>query len=212
MSSRKKGAIIVIAFVTYAFPWLCSAMEKAGEYTIGKTYPVVESDIYDELMAKVRSYDWSKVFDKDRFVEKVKKWKPSVISLSRAPENRTFTVDLTWTLPYDIKDIDGKVIYPKGYIFNPLDYVVMPTQLVIINGEDEDQVKWFKSSPYGKAPAVMLLITDGSWFELSSKLKRAVYWAVPQIIEGFRIKHLPSVVYQKGNRMVVEEVKIDEKE
>jgi conjugal transfer pilus assembly protein TraW len=213
-----KVAVIVFA-ITVTYTTNLIAIEKevtkggevtgGGEVTVGKTYPVIEPDMYEELMSKVKQYDWSKVFDKEKILDKVKKWHPgrSKLPLCEVPD-RVFKVDLTWTLPYDIKDIDGNIIYPKGYTFNPLDYVVMPAKLVIINGEDINQVKWFEKSRYKGAPGVMLLITDGSWYDLSVRFKQAVYVALPEIIKRFRITCVPSLVEQEGNMMKVTEVNV----
>jgi len=139
----------------------------------------------------------------------VTNFKPQdMTALRTAEKNTTFTVDMTYILQHDIPDGKGGILYPKGYTFNPLDYVVFPNTLIFINGSDRRQVEWFKASTYYKDPKVMLLITDGSFKELSEELKRPVYYAKREIVERFKLRAVPSVVVQKGRNMEVREIAI----
>ena len=56
---------------------------------------------------------------------------PDKGALPRARRDRTFPVDLTYTTSIDVPDGKGGILYPKGYIFNPLDYVIYPKTLVV---------------------------------------------------------------------------------
>ena len=56
-----------------------------------------------------------------------------------ARKERTFLVDMTYTLDRDIADEKGNVVYPKGYTFNPLDYITYPGTLVILDGNSPTQ-------------------------------------------------------------------------
>ena len=78
--------------------------------------------------------------------------------------------------------------------------------LVIINGTDPDQVKWFAASEYDKRLDVTLLLTEGSFGAVSKRISRPLFYADRKMIERLKLKAVPSVVKQKGRLMEVTEV------
>jgi len=83
---------------------------------------------------------------------RLRDYKPADLQqLPKATKDNQKIVDMTYTLPADLLDADGKTIYPKGFTFNPLDYVTFRRGLVILNGNDSEQLRWFEKSPYTKA-------------------------------------------------------------
>lgn len=177
---------------------------------LGRTYDIVEPDVYDEIMERVKQVDWKRILNPEEMLKKVKSWKPDkLVNLPYASKDRVFSVNLTWTLPHDIKDINGNIIYPRGYTFNPLDYVHYPFTLVVIDGKNPLHVKWFKKK-YGSDPGVKLLITDGHFYELALELKRPVYYAYSEIVERFSLKAVPSEIRQKGNLLEVREYVVNQ--
>lgn len=180
---------------------------------VGTTYPVSEKDALQEIEERARQIDWGKYLNKDKMKKVLTNFKPEDMAvLKTAERSKTFTVDMTYTLEHDIPDGKGGILYPKGYTFNPLDYVVFPNTLVFINGSDRRQLEWFKASAYYKNHEVMLLITGGPFHELSEELKRPVYYAKKKIVERLRLKAVPSVVIQKGRNMEVKEIAIKRNE
>jgi conjugal transfer pilus assembly protein TraW len=178
--------------------------------TVGQTYSVKEKDALTDIEEHVRATDWKKAMDKKKAKEKIENFKPEGLpSLPRAKENRSYLVDMTWTLPYDIPDGKGGILYPKGYSFNPLDYMNLPNTLVVLNGDDKKQVEWFQSSKYVNDPAVMLILSDGSYSKLMHKLKRPVFYANERIASRFNLQNVPAVVKQKGKFMEVTEYDVE---
>lgn len=177
----------------------------------GATYPIAEKDALTEIEERAKQVDWEKAIKKDKMEKAIKNFKPGGIKqLPRAADSRVFHVDMTYTLEVDIKDKDGKVLYPKGFVFNPLDYVHNPgTIFVVLNGADPSQVKWFKNSRYMSDLNVTLMITDGSYYELSKQLKRPVFYAIHGVIERFELQFVPSIIQQKGRYMEVNEIDVD---
>ncbi len=177
----------------------------------GVTYPIAEKDALKEIEERAKQVDWHKVIKKDKMEAAIKNYKPGGIKqLPRAADSRVFHVDMTYTLEVDIKDKDGNVLYPKGFVFNPLDYVKNPgTIFIVINGADSSQVNWFKKSRYVNDPNVTLMITDGSYYELSKQLKRQVFYAIHDVIKRFELQYVPSIIQQKGRFMEVNEIDVD---
>jgi len=174
-----------------------------GKY--GATYPIIEEDAISQLKKAIAKYDWEKFKIKQK--EKIKNFKPKdLVDLPVAKEDKVFKVDMTGAIKEDIIGRDGEVIYPKGYRYNPMEYVFMRRIIVFINGKDEKQIEWYKKSPYPTDMRTMLLITDGSYLDVRKKLNTlTVYYANREIIERMGIKAVPSVAVQKGTELEVQE-------
>ncbi len=195
----RRTGLAVIALVL----GISSAQAKViGTY--GTTYRITERDALAEIEERARQVDWNKVLDK----RKVENYQgpPDKASLPRAKRNRSFPVDMTYTTEIDVPDGKGSILYPKGYTFNPLDYVTYPKTLVIINGTDPDQVKWFAASEYDKRLDVTLLLTEGNFGGVSKRISRPLFYADRKMIERLKLKAVPSVIKQKGRLMEVTEV------
>jgi conjugal transfer pilus assembly protein TraW len=115
---------------------------------------------------------------------------------------------MTYTLPMDIPDGKGGILYPQGYTFNPLDYVAFTKTLVFINGNDPEQVKWFAASEYRSRIDVMLLLIEGNYGRLGKKLNVPLFYADSRIVERLQLSAVPSVVKQEGKEMVVREIAV----
>ena len=138
-----------------------------GKY--GATYPITEEDAISQLKKAIAKYDWEKFKNKQK--EKIKNYKPKdLVDLPVAKEDKVFKVDMTGAIKEDIIGRDGEVIYPKGYRYNPMEYVFMRRIIVFINGKDEKQIEWYKKSPYPADMRTMLLITDGSYLDVRRNL------------------------------------------
>ncbi len=175
----------------------------------GKTYPIAERDAAEELKERVRSVNWQKMLEKNG-IERIRRYKPDTAqSLPRATEDRVRMVSMNYTLEFDITDGKGNVIYPKGYTFNPLDFMTYTRTIVILNGADRDQVEWFKKSPYYKKSNVLILITDGNYYDLSGELGQPVYFVHEKIVSRLQLRHVPSVAKQNKRMMEVSEIDVD---
>jgi len=186
---------------------VCSLSVQAKDIgTFGMTYRIAERDALAEIEERARQVDWHKVLDK-RKVENFQ-GPPDMVRLPRAKRNRSFPVDMTYTTEIDVPDGKGGILYPKGYTFNPLDYVTYPKTLVVIDGTDPEQVKWFAASEYDKRLDVTLLLTEGSFGSVSKKISRPLFYADRKMVDRLKLKAVPSVIRQNGRFMEVAEVKL----
>ena len=175
----------------------------------GKTYTIVETDALQEIESKAASIDWQKAIQSNKNLEKLKSFKPKDIpKLPRAIHDRTFLVDMTYTLEFDIPNGKGGILYPAGYSFNPLDYLDYPRTLVVFDAADPEQIEWLEASAFARDINTRLLITDGTYLETQTRLNRHVYFAMPTIIKRFQLQAVPSVVRQKENKMEVTEIDV----
>ena len=169
---------------------------------VGKVYPIKERDAVEEMESRAAKLDWKKEVAK----VKPENYRPeNSLALPRATKDRSFLVDMTYTLPDDIPDGKGGILYPKGYTFNPLDYIPFRSIIVVINGDDKEQVDWFKKSPYAKRPDVSLAITEGSFVKARDTLGRKVFYSDKKIVDRFKLVAVPSVVRRENRMIIVEE-------
>jgi len=178
-----------------------------GRY--GAVYPIVEPDALAEMKRKAARVDWGKYLDREKMARKIREYKPKDLAkLPAARRERAFLADMSYTLDMDIPDGKGGILYPKGYTFNPLDYVNLERTLVIINGNDKRQVEWFRKSPWNKDMNAMLLLTDGSYYTLGERLKRPVFYADRLLVTRLKLQAVPSVAVQKGRFIEVREYEV----
>jgi len=172
---------------------------------VGAVYPVVEPDILKELHQRAVKHGLTK----KQILQKVNVYQPvDIHNLPRAKKDKSFLADMTYSLTKDYRDQSGKIVYPKGYTFNPLDYISFSGGMVIINAADPEQTMWFKNSPYFNNHSARLLISDGYAFPLTKKFKRPVFYLTKQIAQRLKVRHVPAVIVQQGKKLLVHEVKI----
>ncbi len=117
-------------------------------------------------------------------------------------------LDLTYTVPADITDETGKVIYPKGYQFNPLEHRRFRT-LIAIDGSDDRQIEWLETLEDAADPMTRIVITKGDKAALFRRLNHPVYRLHPQVAERFHITSVPTVIRQKGETLAVTAIPIE---
>ena len=196
----------ILAFVVLVGGPACGAIKDLG--VVGETYPVVEPDVVAELKEEAARKNR---FGDNAFLERMKTYQPEDIhNLPRATMDRTFLVDMTYTLERDLLDGDGKVIYPKGFTFNPLDYVSFSGGMLVIDGSDPTQVRWFTKTPYVNNHRVRLLLSGGYAYNLIEEIKRSVFYLTDEIADRLQLAAAPSLIIQKGDKLQVREIMVPE--
>ena len=175
--------------------------------TVGNVYPVVEPDALADIREAAARVDWEKVIDRQKKLAMIKNFRPGELHpLPVAKEDKSFLVDMTYTLDIDIPDGKGGVLYPKGFTFNPLDYVSLTSVLVIIDAADRYQVGWFKASPYADDYRTRLILSGGDYYDLTEELDRPVFYLVDAVAQRLQLAAVPSVIRQQDNMLQVREV------
>ena len=188
----------------------------------GQTYPIKERYMLDVIQEKIAAIDM------DAFQEKVQsaiknqaenfRAHDAVSGLPAALESRQYRVDLSYTVPQDVVDLHGNVIYPSGYRLNPLQVMAeqgmtYPFMLMVINGERKVERDWFVASQFNN-PRVKLLVTDGYPYKLATELHRPVYQLSEIVKERFQLQETPSLVFWplKSDFLAVRTIPIPEPE
>lgn len=175
--------------------------------TVGAVYSVVEPDALAEIREAAARIDLKKAIDQQKKLEMIKNFRPvDLHPLPAAEGDRFFLVDMTYTLDSDIPDGRGGVLYPKGFTFNPLDYVNLTSVLVVIDAGDRRQVDWFKATPYADDYRTRLILSGGDYYDLSEELDRPVFYLMDAVARRLQLAVVPSVVRQQDNMLLVREV------
>lgn len=169
---------------------------------VGRTFPIVEPDLHAELRESSSQFEQSR----EELLARIKNYQPANLHpLPRAAADRTFLVDMRYVLDRDLTDANGNIIYPKGYSFNPLEYIVLAGGLIVIDGSDPSQVSWFMRSPYSQNQQTKLLLVGGRAADLIEKLQRPAFYLTGDMAERLRLAAAPSFIMRKGDKMQVQE-------
>lgn len=177
--------------------------------TVGRVYPIVEPDALAEIRAAAARVDWQRVVGAKGTRDGLRNFRPKDLQpLPPAKADKTFRVDMTYTLDFDIPDPRGGILYPKGFTFNPLEYVTLHSVLVVIDGSDPRQVEWFTASAHAADFHTRLLLAGGDYAGLTQRLDRPVFYLGERVARRLHLAAVPSVIRQRGRQLEVQEVKI----
>jgi len=206
----------LILFLTcFLFPCLTSEAFSKAELqrdfgVVGTTFEIIEEDLLEVIENKLKKLneDGSLQNHQEKIAletqEKIKRPKP-VAGINHTTKPRSFTYDPSITVPYDLKDHQGKVFHAKGTKVNPLDYKSLSKPLLFIDGDDQSQVDW----AIGQEPHALIILTNGSPFELMEKLDRPIYFDQEGVLtKKLGILQVPAKVTMQEKHLLIEELKL----
>lgn len=185
----------------------------------GPIYDIKEQDALEWIEQRLNQMD--KSGEIQRHQEKLKKQALSSIrnpkavkNISKTTVSRQFEQDLTFVLSYDIKTPDGKIIHHAGDIINPLRMNSIAAQnkkaLIFIDGDDLSQLTWALKQQKKRASNNMLsklVLINGSATDLMEQHQIRFYFdQAGKLSHHFNIKHVPAIVEQKGDKLIISEV------
>ena len=204
--TRRAVLLALFAAASVAPP---AAAKDYGQ--VGTVFPVIEPDLLRVIEAKLRSMQATGQIDAmnqrlaDRTRAKVNRPDP-VAGIERASKPRSWLYDPSIVIDHDIRDQKGQLVAAKGKRVNPLDYVVIKTPLVFIDGDDNAQVAWAMKRYDDKAK---LILVRGAPLELMTARQRRFYFDQNgTLTTKFGITAVPAVVEQAGKAMRVTETPV----
>lgn len=182
--------------------------------TYGETFLISENNLLEFIKAKLQKLSESgKMKDYQNTIAKRAKEQfnrpPAVKSLQKTTDPRSFAYDPSITVPYDLKDHEGKVFHPKGTKVNPLDTHSFRYPFLFVDGDDENQVAWairqHQAANALHKPKIVLV--QGTPLELSQKLDLPIYFDQSgMLVKKFGIAQIPARVFQKEKLLFIEEI------
>lgn len=180
---------------------------------VGDTYEIGEPDLLEVLLQKAQKAKEEGVFEKkmSKKKERIDAYlkRPGSAGLPFATEDAERLFDPTYTLKYDIPDGKGGILYPKGYSFNPLDYMTWNRRMCLINGDSQAEVKWALKR-CDDTLIDRIILVDGCYSCLQKEFPRQIYFDQGQmLINHFGILKTPSIVSQRGRSLVIQEYALE---
>lgn len=209
MLARLRKSLMAFSFLSLSLPYFASA-GLIG--TTGMTYPFAERDALTEIEESAGKVNWQTLYSRER--NRAENYRPSSLpTLPRAASNTVRSIDMTYTLDEDIPDPrqPGKVLYPKGFAFNPLEYLALPGAIVFLDASDKGQLEWLRSSPWWNDDAATIVLIGGDAKKIAKLAGRPTYFGDRKLVERLDIQAVPSVARQKGNTMIVEEIRVQDR-
>ena len=181
--------------------------------TIGPAYEVAEPDLLATLEKRAReameSGRWEALMARTRERARAYVRRPPGRKLARAQRPRSWRLDPTVEVPYDVRDAAGRVLFPAGTRVNPLDHIRLSSRLVFLDGDDPEQVAWagrLLEEPFLTKP----VLVAGSPTALMERWGRPVFFDQRGfLVSYFGIEALPAIVRQEGKALRIEEVVIE---
>ncbi len=167
---------------------------------IGRTYPIIEKDALKEIEERVENHRFDpKIFGEEEDWSALKS-----VRLPAATEHKLRQVIPFFALSFDIPDKDGNILYPAGYTFNPLEYLRLPSRLIIVA---ENQLEWgIQQADIGD----LLILAGGNALKAMRFHNRSIFKLEAQVQERLDLRVVPSIVTQEGNHFIVEEILLED--
>ncbi|WP_220129796.1 conjugal transfer protein TraW [Sphingomonas chungangi] len=187
-------AALLLAPATLVLP------AEAATSTIGRTWPIAEPDALSEIEGKVASLPPMT----SRFGPRSDWTAMRSAALGVARRNAVRTVVPFYTLGDDIRLPDGRVLYPKGFTFNPLTYVRLPQRLIVVHA---GEVGWALDEA---RPTDWILLASGSSpspdpIALSQKVGRPIFILEDAVRQRLGLTVAPVIISQAGTKLVLDE-------
>lgn len=197
------GALVLTSMVTWA--------DYVG--SVGPTYPIAEQSALDMILGKLKAKEKSGELRRmqeeavRRSMNSIKNI-PPVEGLGIVQNRSVRQLDPTVSYPQAIKTDEGKVFVPAGSKINPLLVTRLSKTLVFFDGRDPSQREAVsRLMARGGSTKYKPILVGGSWLDLTKSWKTQVYFDQHGVLsKRFGIRAVPSLIYQQGQFLAVEEV------
>ncbi len=207
---RKKYLVITAIFLLLFILFLLCLSSNSFAKDLGvqgKIYPIIETDFAAIIKSKLKKLEASGKLAKlqkqwqEKTIAGTKRPKP-VEGLYKAKEIKEFIFDPSIQLRQDIFDHQGNLVAAKGKRINPLDYHSLPENLLFIDGDNEEQLKWAKDK--ASKHQSMIILTKGNVIDLMKSEKIRFYFDQGGfLVKTFGVAALSTIIYQDGKVLKV---------
>jgi conjugal transfer pilus assembly protein TraW len=200
-SWRHTGLVLSTMGMTVMAGALPVASANAATSKIARTWSIAEPDALAEIEGRA-----GRVPDMRGAFGPRARWSAmKAATLAPARANRIRSVVPFYTLDQDIRLPDGRLLYAKGYTFNPLSYVSLPQRLIVVQPRD---LGW--ALRQATSTDFILLAAgrpgDPDAVTLSERNGRAIFILEEPVKARLGLTVAPVIVAQAGQRLVLTEV------
>lgn len=213
MMFNDKCPFKIMSFLTSVIILLaCSAAFSNDLGVFGQVYPISEENFLEFIKSRLiqmqQNGEWDKL--QNQFRDNVKKHaeKPSPVSfISKTVTPKTWYYDPSMTVPYDLKDYNGRVFAKAGTTVNPLKMITLHHVLVFYDGDDQSQVHWAEKINQLYANHTKLILVKGSVGDQEKNFSMPIYFDQEgRLTSKFNIQHVPAIVQQDNLNLKISEV------
>lgn len=184
---------------------LVAATARGQTATIGRTWPIAEPDALSEIEARVAQQP-PNIAEQFGPREGWSAMQSAVLAVARVDRKRT--VIPFHTLDFEIRLPDGKLLYPKGYTFNPLAYASLPQRLVVVHPRD---LGWALAKA---RPVDWILLAGGEKASadpvaLGEKVGRTLFILEERVKDRLGLTVAPVIVEQVGHKLELSEFAVE---
>jgi conjugal transfer pilus assembly protein TraW len=183
----------------------------------GEVWEIKEQNIVDYIKSQITEDKADKI--NKEFVSQTKKHinRPkSVDGITNTLEHKVHYYNPEITLTKDILDHQGTIMHRKGTKVNPLDHQTFTRQLLFINGDNKQQIKYAVATYRKVGYDLKIVLTKGSPIELmkvynnstkQNNLQIRFYFDQEgKLTQTFGIETVPTLVKKEGRLMKVEAI------
>lgn len=180
--------------------------------TYGALFPIHEEDVLELIVRGFEGLEASggleEIKSDAQALVRDRVEHPKGRFLPRAEVDRSFTVDLSVTVERDLADHQGRIFARAGTRINPMAYSRFSKRIVMIDGDDPDQVAFALKT--GNELDTLIVLTNGPSLGLMRRHGRRFWFdADGQMAKKFGISAVPSVVTRADPFMRVDEVRLE---
>jgi hypothetical protein len=204
----------IFIFLCFFFVLSTNGFTVTDLGVVGKTYKILENDFYDWITGQVKQ-NRNKVPQFNKKIVQTYLNKQLYVNFD-LPDAREYTVkkyEPIYVLDKNIKDNNGNILYPAGYSYNVFDYISLKRNYFFLNAEKKEHI--LKYVEYAKKyPFLQPIIVKGSISYFYEVIQKLIDKPIPAgkasklMLDKMFIKKLPSFVYQKEKKLVVEEIPV----
>ncbi|WP_116964223.1 type-F conjugative transfer system protein TraW [Fastidiosibacter lacustris] len=198
--------------------------KNLGQY--GHVYEILEQNmldfIHDRLLYLQETGELAKLESEAKARVKASILRPKPVRLGTTTDPKVFYYTPMYTLPQDVYDGKGNILYHKGTRFNSMDSSTYPEPLrqyhfvlpkwqghfIFFNGDDMQQVNWLNKTLVemnAKKQSYKLVMTGGNLKDTIAAVNTRVYFdQYGKLSDQFGIKHVPSMVSQENNQFKIQ--------
>lgn len=201
----------------------CSITYAANLGNYGQLYPIAETDMLDFIHARLETMQKNGELEKkqkeitERIQQNVLRPKPTLLPV--ATQTKVYYYTPKFTVPWNIYDAQGNLIYKVGTSINALDSasvrVVSPyarastfnETLLFIDADDHAQISYAKTiqSSY---TLVKIILIKGNIKDAAKNLGRVYFDQNGTLIKRFGISAVPTIIQRDGQRLKITETPV----
>jgi len=208
--------IILIIVFFYTISNAIELPKSIGTY--GKLYEIVEIDWYKDLEEKFTKFH-NDVNITQKLKKIVEKRMFTDIGLASCTENKMYEELLTIKYSKDVV-FQGTVIYKSGQEVNILEKMPLDGYIVVMDIVSEEEFEMLYSIVSDNKVKLRVYVSKGNIREIQEKIKTKfpnrvnilIGAAQKIVLDRLKIRCVPTVAYQVGNKMKFNEIRVTDDE